>query len=183
MTGGFVGTPPPPDGLWADTQTEARDLYQANVGTHGYPVRVGGRWLIPRVIRAVHERYAAQASTQFLLRGQPVMPARDWRKAKGALLPHGQAFGYYLAHRGQGAQLPVHFDAEFSLVPFTDGKPREVKPLRDKPMTTPHKGSAAEAARLHQWDKGRISERVSRRRRDHDRDDDDDQPEQATLFG
>lgn len=120
MTSGFVGTPPPLDGLWADDQAVAWELYRANAETHGYPIPVCGRYLVPRAIRTVNEILAAQAVAE----------------APG-------------------------------------------------PITTPHKGSSAEASRLHDWDKPRISGRVARqmaRRRGRDRDD-DDQPQQATLFG
>lgn len=179
-TSGYSAPPPPPAGLWADTQAEAWALHRAHADTHGYPVLVGGRWLVPQAVRAVHDRYAMQATGWFMFRSQP-QPPQDWRNAPGALLPgEGQAWAWYMAHKAECAGPPQCYDGLFWLVPTRDAKPRQVHRLKQEAITTPHKGSAAEAARLHEWDKGRISERASRRRRYQD---DDDQPEQARLFG
>ncbi|MFZ5815359.1 MAG: hypothetical protein ACOY93_08650 [Bacillota bacterium] len=180
---GFNGPPPPVEGLWAETKAEAWDLYRANAESHGYPVPVGGRWLVPQAIRALNEQLATAATNRFMVQGQPVLPHREWKRTRGALLPgEGQAYGWFAAHRDECAGPPQPHDFEFWLVPTLDGKPREVRPLEDRPMTTPHKGSAAEAARLHDEDRRRISGRIARRRRGGERDD-DDQPQQATLFG
>jgi len=62
MTGWFIGPPPPVNGVWAGTQAEAWRIYDGAPGEYGYPVPVGGRWLVPRPVGVVDARLAAEAA-------------------------------------------------------------------------------------------------------------------------
>lgn len=59
---GFAGPPPPLQAVWADTSAEAWAIYRAAPGEYGYPVQVGGRWLVPRPVGVVDARLAAEAA-------------------------------------------------------------------------------------------------------------------------
>ncbi|WP_374713754.1 hypothetical protein, partial [Symbiobacterium terraclitae] len=60
--GGFIGPPPPVRGTWADTAAEAWAIYRAAPEEYGCPVQVGDRWLVPRPVRVVDARLAAEAA-------------------------------------------------------------------------------------------------------------------------
>lgn len=58
----FIGPPPPVYGTWAATNSEAWAIYHSAPGEYGYPVQVGDRWLVPRTVRVLDARLAAEAA-------------------------------------------------------------------------------------------------------------------------
>lgn len=59
---GFIGKPPPVNGTWVETQAEAWAIYNSAPGEYGYPVQVGDRWLVPRTVRVLNAKLAAEAA-------------------------------------------------------------------------------------------------------------------------
>lgn len=59
---GFAGPPPPLQAVWADTSAEAWAIYRAAPEQYGYPVQVGNRWLVPRPVRVLNARLAAETA-------------------------------------------------------------------------------------------------------------------------
>lgn len=183
MTTGFNGLPPPVAGLWASTYAEAWELYEINAATHGHPIKLHGRYLVPRAWASLNEPGAIQATLRYMVTHQQPQPDH-WKGVKGALLPEGQAWGWYMAHKDECSGPPSPYDSTYWLVPTKDGKPREVRPISLTPTVTPHKGSAAAAAKLRPEDRKRISNQVSRsgRRRDAHEDHDEEGPEQVRFL-
>jgi len=97
---GFVGQPHPPHGVWADTLAEAWRIYRQAPRKFGYPFPAGGRWLLPRPVRLINRRLAAEAVAALMRYGPSIAPS------------HGQV-RLRTDDRGRGAeQAPRHKQAE-----------------------------------------------------------------------